>query len=97
MARLKAETACVRLDAFRQARAEKTEETMKAAAAAETAARVQKKLLETTRAAEETAERDLDTAQTALGDAEAALTLALRALAARDGAERRNELERRIT
>jgi len=95
MARLTAENARARLDGFREALKEETDAT-KAAAAAEMAAGEKKESLETARAAKEAAERDLDTAQKALESAETARTLALRARAARDGADRRRELEHRI-
>ena len=95
MARLTAENARARLDGFREALKEETDAT-KAAAAAEMAAGEKKESLETARAAKEAAERDLDTAQKALESAETARTLALRARAARDGADRRQELEHRI-
>ncbi|MEQ9241571.1 AAA family ATPase [Roseovarius indicus] len=95
MARLEAANARARLDGLREALTEKAEAT-KAAQAAETVAAERKTALEKTRTAKEGAERDLDTAQKALKSAEVDHNHALRVRAARDGAERRNELEQRI-
>ncbi|MEQ9260037.1 MAG: AAA family ATPase [Roseovarius sp.] len=95
MARLTAESARTRLDGFRATQAERAQSS-EAVAAREAEAGRSKATLEAQRAARDAAERSLEAALDALKAAEAAHGHALRAHAARDGADRRRELEARI-
>lgn len=95
MARLTAERARTRLDAFRETLAEQAA-AAKLVGAAEADTREKQAALKARREARDTAESNLEAAQKALKAAEAARTLALRAKAAKDGADRRRELEDRI-
>jgi len=96
MARLTAETAQTRLDTIRETLAEQKIATDKVGAA-EIEAKLGKELLEAQRKARDEAEVALETAQKDLKAAEGALSLAMRAKAAKAGAERRHELEDRIS
>lgn len=95
MARLQAESAQSKLTSVRDSQAERAEaEKALADAEAETAGK--SATLDTLRIERDTADTDLEAAQKALTAAESALTLAQRAKAARDGADRRQELTVRI-
>lgn len=95
MARLTAEGADSRLDTFRTSLAERKEaKQLVEKAAAE--AKEKQADLERQHAQRDTAEHAFEAAQQALKTAEAARTRALRAQAAKDGADRRRELEERI-
>ncbi|WP_099828190.1 AAA family ATPase [Oceaniglobus indicus] len=95
MARLTAEGAESRLDTFRTSLAERKEAAQLVEKAAAEAKDKQADL-ERQRAQRDTAEHAFEEAQEALKTAEAARTRALRAQAAKDGADRRRELEERI-
>ncbi|WP_281982526.1 AAA family ATPase [Thalassorhabdomicrobium marinisediminis] len=95
MARLTAEGAQSRLTAFRTALAEQ-EEAAQLVAQAEAEAQDRQAELEQQRALRDAAETALVAAQEAFEAAEAVRTRALRAQAAKDGADRRRELEERI-
>lgn len=95
MARLTAEGAESRLDTFRTSLAErKIAKQLVEKAAAE--AKEKQADLERQHAQRDTAEHAFKAAQETLKTAEAARTRALRAQAAKDGADRRHELEERI-
>lgn len=95
MARLTLERARAHLDTFRGSLAERQEATQ-LVEKAETEATVKQTGLADRRAERDRAERAFEAARQALKTAEAARTLALRAQAAKDGADRRRELEERI-
>lgn len=95
MARLTAEGAETRLEAFRTSLAERKEAAQLVEKAAAEAKEKQADL-KARHAQRDAAERAFEAAQEALKTAEAARTRALRAQAAKDGADRRRELEERI-
>ncbi len=95
MARLTTENAKKRLDTFREALAEQAS-AAKAVTLAVTDASQNQIAQDAHRAARDTADLDFEAAQKALKTAESARNLALRAKAARDGTDRRRDLEDRI-
>ncbi len=95
MARLTAENARSRLETFQTVRAEQLD-VAKLVGKAETDTEEKQATLEGQRATRDAADRNLKVAQEALKAADAARSLALRTKAAKDGAERRRELENRI-
>lgn len=95
MARLTVESAQKRLDTFRETLAEQAS-AAKAVTSEVTDATQKQNALDTQRAARDTANLDFEAAQKGLKTAESVRNLALRAKAARDGADRRRDLEDRI-
>ncbi|MFG6561832.1 chromosome segregation protein SMC [Sulfitobacter sp. 1A15299] len=95
LARLNAESATSRLDSYRSGEAEQ-KAARRAEAAARQAAEAARAALSDRRATLEAAEAAADAARTALKTAEDDHRHALRARAARDGADRRHALEARI-
>ncbi|MFG6592204.1 chromosome segregation protein SMC [Sulfitobacter sp. 1A12157] len=95
LARLNAESATSRLDSYRAGEAEQ-KAARRAEAAARQAAEAARAALSDRRATLEAAEAAADAARTALKKAEDDHRHALRARAARDGADRRHALEARI-
>ncbi len=95
MARLTADGARSRLDSFRDTLTERADAARRVAEG-EVASNVARDRLETQRAVRDEADRAHQAAETALKEAERNRNLALRAKAARDGADRRKELADRI-
>jgi len=96
MTRLTAESARSRLDRFREALSEQAT-SAKAVTEATAEAKQKQTELDAHRAARDSADSHFEAARKKLLAAEATRTLALRATAARDGADRRRDLEDRIT
>jgi DNA repair exonuclease SbcCD ATPase subunit len=96
MSRLTSESMITRLDTFRETLAER-QTAAEQVSAEEIEAKTGKELLEAQRKTLETAGAALEAAQKDLKAAEGVFNFALREKAARDGAERRRELESRIS